>query len=125
MIKGGRIIHPELGDCTAEVIEELLEMARLKDPVILEREQAEIAQASGAVARDMCCGRLVAEIHPEVYAEWEAKMGPDFFNKKKGGDGLEYLMKHFPACRVESKSAKVAMHVKRSPVTGRRGRWAL
>lgn len=136
MTPGTRIIHPELGDCTAEVIEELLEMAQFKNPVILEREQAEIAAASGGVARDLMCGRVVAEIHPEVFDEWVAKEGPEFFQKNKGGDGVEYLAKHFPATRVQSRSPHVKLHVHRSAapavrsavpryrVTGRRGRWA-
>jgi hypothetical protein len=137
MIPGGRIIHPEFGDMTADIIEELLEMAQFKNPVILEREQAEIAAASGAVARDLSFGRVVAEIHPEAYAEWVAKEGPEFFSKKHGGDGVEYLAKHFPATCVKSVSPHVKLHVNRSApqpvassarrryaVTGRRGRWA-
>jgi hypothetical protein len=127
---GARIIHPEFGDCTADIIEELLAMAELQNPVILEREQASIAAASGQVARDLCCGRVVAEIHPEVFEEWVQKEGPEFFSKKHGGDGVEYLAKHFPATRVKSVSPNVRLHVNRSPVTprrgvhGKRGRWA-
>lgn len=136
MFPGARIIHPEFGDCTAEIIEELLEMADLQNPVILEQEQARIAAASGQVARDLMCGRVVAEIHQEVFEEWVAKEGPDFFSRAKGGDGVEYLAKHFPATRVKSVSPHVKLHVNRSDVapvasarprhrvTGRRGRWA-
>lgn len=132
MHPGARIIHPEFGDCTADIIEELLEMARFKDPVILEKEQALIAAESGAMARDLSFGRVVAEIHPEVFDEWTAKEGPDFFKKSKGGDGVEYLTKHFPATRVDSRSPNTKLHVNRSApparkrfaVTGKRGRWA-
>lgn len=130
MTPGLRIIHPEFGDCTAEVIEELLEQADLQNPVILEQEQARMAAASGQVARDLCCGRVVAEIHSEVYDEWIAKEGKHFFSKKHGGDGLEYLAKHFPATRVKSVSPHTRLHVHRSPVAprrgvhGKRGRWA-
>lgn len=124
MSPGSRIIHPEHGDCTAEVIEALLEEARFNEPVILEREQAKIAAASGQVARDLSFGRVVAEFEPEVFHAWTAKEGPDFFSKAKGGDGVEYLTKHFPSTRVVSKSPHIRVHVKRSPVTGRRGRWA-
>jgi len=124
MTPGARIIHPEFGDCTAGIIEELLNEARLQDPVILEREQAQIAAASGQVARDLCFGRLVAEIHQDVFEEWIHKEGPDFFSKKQGGDGVEYLAKHFPATRVESRSPHIKLHVHRSPVRGKRGRWA-
>lgn len=128
MTPGARIIHPEFGDMTADVIEELMAMAEFKNPVILEREQAQIAAASGQVARDMSCGRLVAEIHPEVYSEWLAKEGPDFFSKSKGGDGVEYLAKHFPATRVTSRSANTRVAVPALPayrgVRGKRGRWA-
>lgn len=127
MAPGARIIHPEFGDCTADIIEELIAMAKLKEPVLLEREQAEIAAASGQVARDMSCGRLVAEIHPEVFDDWVAKEGPDFFSKAKGGDGIEYLAKHFPATRVNSRSAHIRVPVRELPryrVRGKRGRWA-
>jgi hypothetical protein len=136
MSPGTRYIHPEFGDVTADIIEELLEMAELQNPVILEREQASMAAASGQVARDLCCGRLVAEVHQEVWEEWVAKEGPDFFSKKKGGDGIEYLAKHFPATRVKSVSPHTKVHVNRSAVapisssarrfavTGKRGRWA-
>lgn len=136
MTPGARIIHPEFGDVTADVIEELIGMADLQNPVILEREQAAIAAKSGQVARDLACGRLVAEIHQEVYEEWVQKEGPDFFSKAKGGDGVEYLAKHFPATRVKSVSPHTKIHVHRSGVatpppaqprhriTGRRGRWA-
>jgi len=134
MTPGARIIHPEFGDVTADVIEELIELADLQNPVILEREQALMAGASGQVARDLSCGRLVAEIHQEVYEEWAQKEGPGFFSK--AGDGIEYLAKHFPATRVKSVSPHVKIHVNRSEatpvvsartkyaVTGRRGRWA-
>lgn len=136
MTPGARIIHPEFGDVTADVIEELMKLAALQNPIILEREQALIAAKSGQVARDLSCGRLVAEIHQEVYEEWCAKEGPDFFSKKKGGDGIEYLAKHFPSTKVKSVSPHVKLHVNRSEsvavgsartkyrVTGRRGRWA-
>jgi hypothetical protein len=132
MTPGTRYIHPEFGDVTADIIAELYEMADLKNPVILEREQAQIAAASGQIARDLSCGRVVAEFLPEVYEEWVRKEGPAFFSKKKGGDGIEYLAKHFPATRVKSMSPNVALHVNRSAVaplkryavTGKRGRWA-
>jgi hypothetical protein len=136
MLPGGRFIHPEFGDCTTEIIEELLDLADLQNPVILEREQAQIAAASGQVARDLVCGRLVAEVHQEVWEEWTQKEGPEFFSKKHGGDGIEYLAKHFPATRVKSVSPHTKVHVNRSAVapisttapryrvTGRRGRWA-
>jgi hypothetical protein len=136
MTPGARIIHPEFGDVTADVIEELMLLADLQNPVILEREQAEMAAASGQVARDLSCGRVVAEIHQEVYEEWALKEGPDFFSKAKGGDGVEYLAKHFPATKVVSRSPNIKVHTHRSAVapvvsavpryrvTGRRGRWA-
>lgn len=123
MSPGARIIHPEHGDCTAEVIEALLDEARLNEPIILEQEQARIAAASGQLARDLSFGRVVAEIEAEAFHAWTAKEGPDFFSKARGGDGVEYLAKHFPATRVVSKSPHIRVHVKRSPVTGRRGRW--
>lgn len=125
---------------TADVIEALMEEARLEDPVILEREQAEIAARSGQIAKHLTCGRLVAEIHPDVYAAWEHQRGKEFFSKKAGGDGIDYLLKHFPACRVKSEAANPMLLVngfrdaplstppKPSPapgVRGRRGRWAL
>jgi hypothetical protein len=84
MTPGARIIHPEFGDMTADVIEELMELAKFQDPVILEREQALLAHASGQVARDLSCGRVVAEIHQEVYEEWVGKEGPDFFSRPLG-----------------------------------------
>ncbi len=122
MLPGQRIIHPEFGDVTADIIEELLEQARLKDPVILEREQAEIAAASGCLARDLSCGRLVAEIHEDVYDAWTAKEGQQFFTK---GDGVEYLAKHFPATRVVSKSRqpKILVDGFRKTAPSRGGRW--
>lgn len=127
MTPGARIIHPEFGDVTADVIEELFGMADLQNPIILEREQAAIAAASGQVARDLTCGRLVAEIHQEAYEEWVAKEGPEFFSKKHGGDGIEYLAKHFPATRVKSVSPHCKVHVRELPqyrVVGKHGRWA-
>jgi len=136
MHAGARIIHPEFGDCTADIIEELMNLAELENPVILERKQAEIAARSGQLARDLSCGRLVAEIESSVYEEWCIKEGPAFFSKKAGGDGIEYLAKHFPATRVKSVSPHVKVHVNRSAteaapsahprhrITGRRGRWA-
>jgi hypothetical protein len=125
MTPGARIYFPETGeDITDLVIEELIAEAKLEEPVILERQQAEIAAASGQVARDLCCGRLVAEIEMGAYQDWEHKMGKAFFSKKQGGDGLEYLAKHFPATRVKSVSPHIKVHVKRSPVVGKRGRWA-
>lgn len=127
MNPGARIIHPEFGDVTADIIEELMIMADFQNPVILEREQARIAAASGQVAQDLSFGRLVAEIHPEVYDEWVAKEGKDFFSKRNGGDGVEYLAKHFPATRVKSRSPHCRVHVAQKPkyaVTGKRGRWA-
>ncbi len=127
MHPGARIIHPEFGDCTADVIEALIEQADLQNPVILEEEQARMAAASGQVARDLTCGRLIAEIHQEVFEEWVAKEGPQFFSKKHGGDGVEYLAKHFPATRIVSRSPNIKVHVREKPryrVTGKRGRWA-
>jgi hypothetical protein len=133
MIPGQRIVHPEFGDMTADIIEALLEEAKLDDPVILEARQAKIAAASGAMARDLSCGRVIAEFDEDVFQAWEQKEGRDFFTKK--GDGVKYLNKHFPSTRVESRSPHVKVHVNRSapaPVTsaaprysytGRRGRW--
>lgn len=122
---GTRIIHPELGDCTDDVVEALLEQARLDEPVILERRQAEIAAQSSRLARKLSCGRLVAEFDEDVYAAWESQR-PGFF--KKEADGLDYLMKHFPACRVDYKPAAglqtAAGARNRYRVTGKRGRWA-
>ena len=124
LLPGQRIIHPEFGDVTADIIEELLEQARLKDPVILEREQAEIAAASGCLARDLSCGRLVAEIHEDIFDAWGQKEGYEFFTK---GDGVKYLNKHFPATRVVSKSRqpKILVDGFRKPPTtpSRGGRW--
>jgi|GEM_PF-2950140 len=132
MLPGQRIIHPEFGDCTADIIEALIENARLKDPVILEQRQAAIAAASGAMARDLSFGRLIAEIDEDVVEAWEAKEGKEFFTRK--GDGVAYLAKHFPATRVDSRSPHTKVHVNRSasvpvvsaarnPYAGRRGRW--
>lgn len=125
---GARIIHPELGDCTDDVIEALQDEARLDEPVILERRQAEIAARSGQLARKLSCGRLVAEFDQEVFAAWESQR-PGFF--KKESDGLDYMLKHFPGCRVNYKPAgglqTVAGARNLAPkfrVTGKRGRWA-
>lgn len=108
-----------------------MQLARPEDPVILERRQAVIAAQSGRVAKALSCGRLVAEIEPDAFAQWEQQR-PGFF--KKENDGLDYLLKHFPSVRVHT-PAKPGLQTRAMAenkpgatsgyrVTGRRGRWA-
>lgn len=128
--KGHRIIHPEFGDITDDVIAELDEIAGEKDKVVLEREQAEIAMRAGTVARDMKFGRMVAQIHPEVYAYWERREGAGFWFDKKN---VEKFLRDNPSCKVDSKSGRTVVrgaNLGGSPalpriVSGRgKGRWA-
>ena len=89
-----RFINPETGDdITADVIEELVAMAQPANPVILEREAANIARCAGNLAREFCGGHMVAQMPEEVFNYWAHRFGPEFFTK---GDGVEYLTKHFP-----------------------------
>lgn len=100
---GARIVHPEYGDVTDLVIEELVEMSRPQDPVIVEREQAEIAAAAGQEARDLMCGRLVAQIHPDSFNYWYAREGEGFFRDK---GNFEKFLRDNPGCRVTSRSPR-------------------
>jgi hypothetical protein len=128
---GARIIHPEFGDCTEDVIAALQEEARLDEPVILEQRQAQIAAESGRLAKKLSCGRLVAEIEETAFNAWESQR-PGFF--KKENDGLDYLLKHFPGCRVDYKAQAFgaggtvasALNRPKHRVTSARGkgRWA-
>jgi len=120
---GNRIIHPEYGDVTDMVIEELMAMSRPKDPVILEREQAEIAAAAGQQAVDMCSGRMVAQIHADSFNYWTAREGEGFFRDK--GNFKKFLADN-PACKVTSKSArpKILIDGFKDAPPRRGGRWS-
>lgn len=104
---GQRIVHPEFGDITADVIEELAALARPNDPVILEREQAEIAAASGTVMRDMSFGRVVGQVHEDVFDYWTQREGLGFWKDKAN---LNKFLADNPACKVTSKGRGVKPH---------------
>jgi hypothetical protein len=108
-------------DIMADVMEELTALSRPKDAVILEREQAEIAATAGQLAREFMGGHKIAQIHPEVFDTWVRQRGIEFFTKH---DGVEYLARHFPSTVTKYQPARLKLHVHRSPVQGRRGRWA-
>lgn len=101
---GQRIIDPTFGDITADVIEALHEMGRPEEPVILEREQAQIAAVAGTVAQDMAFGRTVAQIHGDVFDYWTAREGLGFWKDKAN---LRKFLSDNPACKVESKGTGV------------------
>jgi hypothetical protein len=100
--KEGRIISGEFGDITDEVVAALVELSRPDEPVIVEREQAEIAAVAGQAARDMKFGRLVAQLHPAVYDYWTRREGPGFWR----GRNLERFLRDNPACRVRSRGRR-------------------
>jgi len=102
----GRIISEDFGDITTDVIEELVAMSRPAEPVIVEREQAEIARVAGNEARDLACGRLVARIHPDAYAYWEQREGEGFWKDKHE---LKNFLRDNPACRVNSRSRRLSI----------------
>jgi hypothetical protein len=104
---GQRLVHEEFGDITADVIEALVEMGRPHDPVILEREQAEIAAAAGTVTRNLCFGHVVGQVHEDVFDYWTAREGLGFW-KDKGN--LRKFLADNPACRVEGKGEGVKPH---------------
>lgn len=99
-----RIIHPEFGDITADVIEALQEMARPAEPVIIEREQAEIAAAAGTVSQDLCFGHHVAQIHEDVFDYWTKREGLGFWKDKAN---LRRFLADNPSCKVTSKGRGV------------------
>lgn len=119
---GQRLVHPEFGDITADVIEELNAMARHDEPVILEREQAEIAAAAGTQARDLSCGRITAQIHPDVFDYWAQREGLGFWYDKGNTD---HFLRDNPSCKVESKNPRLVVgYGTGMPSTSRRrGRW--
>ena len=92
---------------TADVIEALREMSRPQDPVIIEREQAEIAAVAGTVARDLSFGRVVGQIHADAFDYWTAREGLGFW-KDRGN--LRRFLNDNPACKVESKGRGVLPH---------------
>lgn len=121
---GQRIIHPEYGDITADVLEELVEMQRLREPVILEREQAEIAALAGTAAKDFACGRMVGQVHADVFDYWAQREGLGFWYDKKN---VDRFMSDNPATRVISRSGRAMVTVDtklpaRHGAAGR-GRW--
>jgi len=101
---GHRIIHPEFGDITADVIEELVAMGRPQEPVIIEREQAEIAATAGQVAKNMTCGHLVAQVHEDSFDYWTAREGLGFW---KDRSNLKRFLADNPACKVKSQGEGV------------------
>jgi hypothetical protein len=104
---GQRFVHPEFGDITADVIEALQEMARPNDPVIIEREQAEIAAAAGQVTKDLAFGRVVAQVHGDSFDYWTRREGLGFW-KDKGN--LKRFLADNPACVVKSEGRGVQVH---------------
>jgi hypothetical protein len=120
---GQRIIHPTFGDVTADVIEELVAMGRPQDPVIIEREQAEIAAVAGQVATHMSCGRMVAQVHGDSFDYWTKREGLGFWKDKKN---LAKFLRDNPGAKVHSISANPTVSFAGCKgVTGKRGRWAL
>ncbi len=117
---GQRIISEEFGDITADVIESLMEMAEPWEPVIIEREQAQIAAAAGQTARDLSCGRLIAQIHPDSYNYWLHREGPGFWQDK---GNMDKFLRDNPACRVNSRSPKIMVGYGGDRSGSRGGRW--
>jgi len=106
--RNGRIISEQYGDITTDVLAALIEMSRPDEPVIVEREQAEIARIAGTEARDLACGRLIARIHPAAYSYWERREGKGFWKDKAT---VDKFLKDNPACRVDSKSRRAVISV--------------
>ena len=108
---------PGFDDETArEVAAELIEMSRPQDPVILEREQAQIAATSGMLAREFLGGHSVAQMHEDVADYWIKRLGMKGFLE----EGVPYLAKHHPTTAMKYQPAKTTVRVQ-----GRRGRWGL
>lgn len=104
---GQRMIDPEFGDITADVIEALVEMGRPHEPVILEREQAEIARIAGQTATTMSFGHQVAQIHEDVFDHWVEREGVKVWNDKSF---LRRFLADNPSCKVVAKGTGVKIH---------------
>jgi hypothetical protein len=102
----GRIISEHHGDITADVIEALTEMSRPAELVLVEREQAAIARIAGREARDLICGRQIAQINEDTYNYWLLREGPGFWKDKAN---LRKFLRDNPACRVISKPRRTSI----------------
>jgi len=107
-----RIIHPEYGDITDDVKAALLELARPADPVILAREQAEMAATAGNLAREFAGGHVIAQFHPDVFDTWVRQRGIEEFTKSN--ELIKYLARHHPATAMKYVPAQLKLHVHRT-----------
>ncbi len=135
-----RVIHPDYGDMTGEVYEEMKRMIQAEHEETMrhaERWQAEIAAATpgDAIIHDNFA--LKAQIHPRIVSYWRMREGRGFWKHE-----LDNFLKKNPACRVKQRSANPTVRIgttlaesrtaalrgaeplTRGPV-GKRGRWAL
>lgn len=125
----GKIIHPEFGDITMEVAQELAAIRAQDEAEIAneaEARQTLIASTVGQEGRVFKGGHQVAQIDARVHAYWRRREGPDFWRNE-----LKFMLKRHPELRVISRSATPTIRVERKlestprlPVRGKRGRWA-
>ena len=107
---GQRFYHPDGTEITDLVLEALREMSRPNEPVILEREQAEMARMSGNLAREFMGGHSVAMIHEDVFDQWVRQRGLD----ETLNGVVPYLTKKFPSIGMKYQPAATKLHVHRS-----------
>jgi hypothetical protein len=105
VLDDGRVIHPELGDLTAEVyaaIEEHNQAERIKAA----SDQLQIARENGVrERRNLSFGKVVAEVSLQHYLD-QQRLEPGCWTDK---GFIKDFTKHVPEAAVKSRSDRVGV----------------
>jgi hypothetical protein len=118
-LPGQRIMHPEFGDVTEDVIAELLALRGGPEQIVEDamQEQIRIAAATRD-AKTLKFGHAVGAISPALYDAMERREGRGFWTDRTERNRF---FKHHPECKVTAKSRKTVVNGISSL---RGGRWA-